>query len=90
MPSIESRRLSGLAEINAGHGHNGHAVASANRKAAFFHGYYDAYCYLPLYVFCGDHVLCARMREANHDAAFGCRQEMERIVKQDPCGVAVG
>src|ERR1700733_4562260 len=48
----------------------------------FFHVFYDAYCYLPLYVFCGDHVLCARMREANHDAAFGCRQEMERIVKQ--------
>jgi len=52
------------------------------QEGRFFHGYYDAYCYLPLYVFCGDHVLCARMREANHDAAFGCRQEMERIVKQ--------
>ena len=52
------------------------------QEGRFFHGYYDAYCYLPLYVFCGDHVLCARMKEANHDAAFGCRQEMERIVKQ--------
>ena len=52
------------------------------QEGRFFHGYYDAYCYLPLYVFCGDHVLCARMREANHDAAFGCRQELERIVKQ--------
>ena len=53
------------------------------QEGRFFHGYYDAYCYLPLYVFCGDHVLCARfMREANRDAAFGCRQEMERIVKQ--------
>jgi hypothetical protein len=52
------------------------------QEGRFFHGYYDSYCYLPLYIFCGDHVLCARMREANHDAAFGCLQEMERIVKQ--------
>ena len=52
------------------------------QEGRFFHGYYDSYCYLPLYVFCGDQVLCARMREANHDAAFGCRREMERIVKQ--------
>jgi hypothetical protein len=43
------------------------------QEGRFFHGCYDSYCYLPLYVFCGDHVLCARMREANHDAAFGCR-----------------
>jgi hypothetical protein len=40
------------------------------QEGRFFHGYYDAYCYLPLYVFCGDHVLCARMREASHDAAL--------------------
>jgi len=52
------------------------------QEGRFFHGYYDNYCYLPLYVFCGDHVLCARMREANHDAAFGCLQEIQRIVKQ--------
>jgi hypothetical protein len=52
------------------------------QEGRFFHGYYDSYCYLPLYVFCGDHVLCARMREANHDAAFGCLQEIQRIVKQ--------
>jgi hypothetical protein len=52
------------------------------QEGRFFHGYYDNYCYLPLYVFCGDHVLCARLREANHDAAFGCLQEMQRIVKQ--------
>jgi hypothetical protein len=52
------------------------------QEGRFFHGYYDSYCYLPLYVFCGDHVLCARMREASHDAAFGCRQEIQRIVKQ--------
>ena len=52
------------------------------QEGRFFHGYYDNYCYLPLYVFCGDHVLCARLREANRDAAFGCLQEMQRIVKQ--------
>jgi hypothetical protein len=52
------------------------------QEGRFFHGYYDNYCYLPLYVFCGDHVLCARLREANHDAAFGSLPEIERIVKQ--------
>jgi hypothetical protein len=52
------------------------------QEGRFFHGYYDNYCYLPLYVFCGDHVLCARLREANHDAAFGCLEEMQRIVQQ--------
>jgi hypothetical protein len=52
------------------------------QEGRFFHGYYDNYCYLPLYIFCGEHVLCARLREANHDAAFGCREEIERIVTQ--------
>src|SRR4051812_17191496 len=42
------------------------------QEGRFFHGYYDSYCYLPLYVFCGEHVLCARLREASHDVAFGC------------------
>jgi hypothetical protein len=52
------------------------------QEGRFFHGYYDSYCYLPLYVFCGDHVLCARMRESNHDAAHGCLTEIRRIVAQ--------
>jgi Transposase DDE domain group 1 len=52
------------------------------QEGRFFHGYYDNYCYLPLYIFCGEHVLCSRLREANHDAAFGCREEIERIVTQ--------
>jgi hypothetical protein len=52
------------------------------QEGRFFHGYYDNYCYLPLYIFCGDHVLCARLREANHDAAFGCLGEIKRIVMQ--------
>src|ERR1035437_8965944 len=52
------------------------------QEGRFFHGYYDSYCYLPLYIFCGEHVLCARLREANHDAAFGSLQEIQRIVAQ--------
>jgi hypothetical protein len=52
------------------------------QEGRFFHGYYDNYCYLPLYIFCGEHVLCARLREANHDAAFGSQPEIERIVAQ--------
>jgi hypothetical protein len=52
------------------------------QEGRFFHGYYDNYCYLPLYIFCGDHVLCARLREASHDAAFGCLGEIKRIVTQ--------
>jgi Transposase DDE domain group 1 len=52
------------------------------QEGRFFHGYYDSYCYLPLYIFCGEHVLCARLREANHDAAFGSLQEIRRIVAQ--------
>ena len=46
------------------------------QEGRFFHGYYDNYCYLPLYIFCGEHVLCARLRQADHDAAFGSLQEI--------------
>jgi hypothetical protein len=53
-----------------------------NQEGRFFHGYYGNYCYLPLYIFCGEHVLCARLREANHDAAFGSLQEIRRIIAQ--------
>jgi hypothetical protein len=53
-----------------------------HQEGRFFHGYYDEYCYLPLYIFCGEHVLCARLRESNHDAAFGCLVEIQRIVAQ--------
>jgi hypothetical protein len=52
------------------------------QEGRFFHGYYDSYCYLPLYIFCGEQVLCARLREANHDAAYGSLQEIRRIVTQ--------
>lgn len=52
------------------------------QEGRFFHGYYDHYCYLPLYIFCGEQVLCARLREANHDAYFGSLPEIQRIVEQ--------
>ena len=48
----------------------------------FFHGYYDSYCYLPLYIFAGDQLLCARLRAANQDAAAGSVEEVRRIVEQ--------
>jgi hypothetical protein len=48
----------------------------------FFHGYYDSYCYLPLYIFSGDQLLCARLRPANQDASAGSVEEVGRIVAQ--------
>jgi hypothetical protein len=48
----------------------------------FFHGYYDSYCYLPLYIFADDQLLCARLRPANIDGAAGALDEVKRIVAQ--------
>ena len=48
----------------------------------FFHGYYGHYCYQPLYIVCGEHVLCARLRPSNIDGAKGSVAEVERIVAQ--------
>ena len=48
----------------------------------FFHGYYDSYCYLPLYIFAGDQLLCARLRPSNVDGAAGALDEVKRIVAQ--------
>ena len=53
-----------------------------HQEGRFFQGYYGHYCYLPLYIFCGDHVLCSRLREANQDAAAGSLDEVKRVVKQ--------
>jgi hypothetical protein len=53
-----------------------------NQEDKFYHGYYKHYCYLPLYIFCGDHVLCARLRPSRIGPAVGSRKEVERIVKQ--------
>jgi hypothetical protein len=52
------------------------------QEGRFFHGYYNQYCYLPLYVFCGEQVLCARLRESNRDASFRSLVEIQRIVAQ--------
>ncbi len=52
------------------------------QEGRFFHGYYDCYCYLPLYVFCGRHLLAAKLRPASMDAAAGAAQEVARIVAQ--------
>jgi hypothetical protein len=52
------------------------------QEGRFYHGYYDQYCYLPLYVFAGEHVLCARLRPSNIDPSAGSRKEIERIVKR--------
>jgi hypothetical protein len=51
-----------------------------NQEGRFFHGYYDGYCYLPLYIFCGDHLLAAKLRRANIDASAGAMEEIARIV----------
>ena len=50
------------------------------QEGRFFHGYYDCYCYLPLYIFCGDHVLAAKLRRADIDASAGVADEVARIV----------
>jgi hypothetical protein len=52
------------------------------QEQRFFHGYYGHYCYLPLYIVCGEYVLGARLRPSNLDAAKGCAAELERIVSQ--------
>ena len=51
-----------------------------NQEGRYFHGYYAEYCYLPLYIFSGEHLLCARLRQANEDPASGVLQELARIV----------
>ncbi len=52
------------------------------QEGRFFHGYYDGYCYLPLYIFCGRHLLAAKLRRANIDAAAGAVEEVSRLVTQ--------
>ena len=53
-----------------------------HQEGRFFHGYYDCYCYLPLYVFCGRHLLAAKLRPSNIDASAGSVEEVARIVAQ--------
>jgi len=53
-----------------------------HQEGGFFHGYYDCYCYLPLYIFCDSHLLAAKQRCANIDASAGAVEEVARIVAQ--------
>ena len=53
-----------------------------HQEGRFFHGYYDCYCYLPLYVFCGRHLLAAKLRPSDIDASAGSVEEVARIVRQ--------
>ncbi|MCA1575196.1 MAG: IS1380 family transposase [Acidobacteria bacterium] len=53
-----------------------------NQEGRHFHGYYGDYCYLPLYIFCGDFLLCAKLRTADKEAADGALGEVQRVVAQ--------
>ena len=50
-----------------------------HQEGAFFHGYYRSYCYLPLYCFCGNVPLLARLRDAKGDASSGTVEALEKI-----------
>jgi len=54
----------------------------SHQLGRFFHGYYDSYCYLPLYIFCGEHLLCAKLRPSDIDGAAGSQKQVARIVAQ--------
>ena len=59
------------------------------QEGRFFHGYYDCYCYLPLYIFCGDQILCARLRQSDRDAAAGSLASRGAAHRRpDSCGLA--
>jgi Transposase DDE domain group 1 len=53
-----------------------------HQEGRFFHGYYDCHCYLPLYVFCGNQLLAAKLRRSNIDASAGAVEEVARIIAQ--------
>jgi Transposase DDE domain group 1 len=53
-----------------------------HQEGRFFHGYYDCYCYLPLYVFCGEFLLSAQLRSAKVDPAKGALADLKRIIAQ--------
>ncbi len=52
------------------------------QEGRFFHGYYGCYCYLPLYIFIDEHLVCARLRPSNIDASAGALEEVQRIVNR--------
>jgi hypothetical protein len=56
-----------------------------DQEGRHFHGYYDCCCYLPLYVFCGRHLLAAKLRSSANDAADGAVQEVARTSVTSAC-----
>ena len=54
-------------------------ILYGQQEGRFYHGYYHDYCYLPLYVFCGEHLLCARLRMSNIDASADSVEELEPV-----------
>lgn len=56
--------------------------AHDHQLGRFFHGYYRNHCYLPLYIVCGDYLLCARLRPSDIDGAAGALKQLQRIVAQ--------
>lgn len=53
-----------------------------NQEGKHYHGYYGHYCYLPLFIFCGNFLLSAKLRKSNIDGSFGAKEELERIITQ--------
>ena len=53
-----------------------------HQRGRFFHGYYDNYCYLPLYIFCGEHLLCAKLRPSDIDGAAGSVKQLTQLVER--------
>jgi hypothetical protein len=53
-----------------------------HQENRFFHGYYDGYCFLPLYVMCGDHLLVAYLRPSDSDAARHSRAILKLLVRR--------
>jgi len=58
------------------------SILHGHQEGRFFHGYYGNYCYLPLYIFCGEFLLCARLRPSHIDAPVGCVKILTQIVRQ--------
>ncbi|MHC5893252.1 IS1380 family transposase [Nostoc sp.] len=57
-------------------------LVHGNQEQVFFNTYYAGYCYAPLYIFCGKHLLAAKLRPSNVDPAFGALEELQRVIKQ--------
>ncbi len=53
-----------------------------NQEGKFYHGYYRKYCYLPLYITCGEHIVVSLLRPSNIDASKGAKKVVKRVVKQ--------